>query len=93
MIRSFKDKRTEALAEGIAIRGALSEVLRRAVNKLFLLDTAIRLDDLRVPPGNRLEALAGERAGQHSIRVNDQWRICFVWTGDGVYDVEFVDDH
>ena len=65
----------------------------RAVRKMFLLDTVTRLDDLRVPPGNKLEALGGDRRGQHSIRVNDQWRICFVWRGGDSYDVEFVDYH
>ena len=59
----------------------------------MLLDGATRLDDLRVPPGNRLEALKGDRSGQHSIRINDQWRICFRWTNDGAIDVEIVDFH
>ena len=93
MIRSFADSRTEALARGQAAKGMPSDVLRRAVNKLFLLDTTTRLEDLRVPPGNRLEILSGTRAGQHSIRVNDQWRICFRWTSDGACDVTFVDYH
>ena len=93
MIRSFADSRTEGLSRGQAAKGLPSDVLRRAVNKLFLLDTATRLEDLRVPPGNRLEALTGTRVGQHSIRVNDQWRICFRWTSDGAYDVAFVDYH
>ncbi len=93
MIKSFKDSGTEALARGKVIKGVPANVLRRAVNKLFLLDTATRLGDLRVPPGNRLEALVGNRLGQHAIRVNDQWRICFTWTSDGVHDVEFVDYH
>lgn len=61
--------------------------------KLLLLDAAHALDELRVPPGNRLEALRGDRAGQHSIRINDQWRICFVWTPAGPSDVEIVDYH
>ncbi|MEO5558931.1 MAG: type II toxin-antitoxin system RelE/ParE family toxin [Dokdonella sp.] len=64
-----------------------------ARRKLEQLDWSARLDDLRVPPGNRLEALRGKRKGQHSIRVNDQWRICFVWTADGPKDVEIVDYH
>ena len=93
MIRSFKDRRTQALARGEIVKGVPADVQRRAVNKLFLLDTVTRLDDLRVPPSNRLEALTGQRAGQHSIRVNEQWRICFVWTSDGVQDAEFVDYH
>lgn len=93
MIRSFADRRTEALARGEAVRGVPSDVLKRAINKLFLLDTVTRLEDLRVPPGNRLEALSGTRLGQYSIRVNDQWRICFTWTTDGVHDVAFLDYH
>jgi len=64
-----------------------------AMRKLAMLNQAGRLDDLRVPPGNRLEALKGDRAGQHSIRVNDQFRVCFRWTGAGPEDVEIVDDH
>ena len=69
--------------------GAFERIARR---KLQLLDTATKLDELRVPPGNRLEALRGNRTGQHSIRINDQWRICFRWDGDA-YDVEIVDYH
>ena len=64
-----------------------------ALRKLDQLEASIRLDDLRVPPGNRLEALRGDRAGQHSIRINDQWRICFSWRSDGSYNVEIVDYH
>lgn len=93
MIRSFADRRTEALSRGEAVKGVPTDVAKRAVNKLFLLDTVTRLDDLRVPPGNRLEALSGDRSGQHSIRVNDQWRICFTWTAGGARDVAFVDYH
>ena len=93
MIRSFRDKRTEALARGRAPRHVPADVARRAVNKLFLLDTVTRLEDLRVPPGNRLEALSGDRRGQHAIRVNDQWRICFVWREGDPHEVEFVDYH
>jgi proteic killer suppression protein len=66
---------------------------RAAVRKLVQIDSAIALEDLKAPPGNRLEALKDGRAGQHSIRINDQWRICFRWDGDGVYDVEIVDYH
>jgi toxin HigB-1 len=93
VIRSFRDKRTQALAAGAAPKGVPPEVARRAVTKLFLLATVTRLEDLRVPPGNRLEALVGGRAGQHSIRVNDQWRVCFVWKDGDAHDVEFVDYH
>ena len=63
------------------------------LRKLLILDAADRLEDLRVPPGNRLEKLRGDRAGQHSIRVNDQWRLCFRWAGSDAYDVEIVDYH
>ena len=69
------------------------DVAKRAVRKLFLLDTVTRLEDLRVPPGNRLEALGGDRRGQQSIRVNEQWRICFIWRDGDANDVEFVDSH
>ena len=91
MIRSFRNRDTEQLFADVAVRrfGAIERIARR---KLQLLDAAMRLDDLRVPPGNRLEALRGDRAGQHSIRINDQWRICFRWDGDA-YDVEIVDYH
>ena len=93
MIRSFKDKRTADLAAGTAPKRVPRDVAERAVRKLFLLDTVTRLEDLRVPPGNRLEALGGDRRGQHSVRVNEQWRICFVWRDGDAYDVEFVDYH
>lgn len=71
----------------------LADVSRRAVRKLEAVDAATRLDDLRVPPGNRLEALRGDRRGQHSIRVNDQWRVCFRFSDGDAYDVEFCDYH
>jgi len=93
VIRSFRDKRTQALTAGVAPKGAPPDVARRARVKLFLLSTVTRLEDLRVPPGNLLEALSGARTGQHSIRVNDQWRLCFVWKDGDAYDVEFVDYH
>jgi toxin HigB-1 len=90
MIISFRDSDTEALASGRRVRRfvAFESVARR---KLRQLQIAGRLDDLRIPPGNRLEALKGNRAGQHSIRINDQYRICFVWTSAGPEDVEIVD--
>jgi proteic killer suppression protein len=92
MIVSFHDSDTEALAGGKRVKRfvAFESVARR---KLRQLEIAGRLDDLRVPPGNRLEALKGDRAGQHSIRVNDQYRVCFVWTAAGPQDVEIVDYH
>ena len=93
MIKTFRDRRTALIAAGEVPRDVPRDIIRRAINKLFMLDTATRVEDLRVPPGNRLEALKGNRAGQHSIRVNDQWRICFRWHDGDAYDVEFVDYH
>ena len=92
MIVSFKDADTERLTNGWRVKRFVSieSVARR---KLRQLEIAGRLDDLRVPPGNHLEALKGDRAGQHSIRVNDQFRVCFVWTAAGAEDVEIVDYH
>ena len=92
MVVSFKDADTEALASGRRVKRfqQTEDVARR---KLRQLQIAGRIDDLRVPPGNRLEALNGGRAGQHSIRVNDQFRICFRWTAAGAEDVEIVDCH
>jgi proteic killer suppression protein len=93
VIRSFRDRRTRALGRGEQPKGVARDVAKRAVAKLFMLDTVTRLEDLKVPPGNRLEALSGRRAGQHSIRVNDQWRLCFVWRDGDAHDVEFFDYH
>jgi proteic killer suppression protein len=92
MIVSFKDADTEALARGWRVKRFVNiqSVARR---KLRQLQIAGRLEDLRVPPGNRLEALRGERAGRHSIRVNDQYRVCFRWTMAGAEDVEIADYH
>ena len=92
MIVSFNDADTEALAGGRRVSRFVNieAVARR---KLRQLQIAGRLDDLRVPPGNRLEPLGGDRAGQHSIRVNDQYRVCFRWTAAGAEDVEIVDYH
>jgi proteic killer suppression protein len=92
-IRSFKNKEAEAAFDGRLIKGFPADLLKVAYRKLTYLDAAVTLDDLRSPPGNRLEALAGNRSGQHAIRVNDQFRICFVWTAEGPMDVEFVDYH
>ena len=92
MIKSFRDKRTERFFEGDVVREFL--VFRKvAERKLIMLDSALALRDLLSPPGNRLERLKGHRAGQHSIRINDQWRICFVWREDGPYEVEITDYH
>ncbi len=93
MIRSFGDKRTAAIFSGYAVRDLPPQLQRRAREKLLALDAAVRLDDLRAPPGNRLETLRGNRKGQSSIRINDQWRICFVWRNDEAWDVEIVDYH
>jgi len=92
MIRSFKCSDTEALAKGIRVRRFvnISTVARR---KLRPLEIAGTIEDLRIPPGNRLESLRGDRAGQHSIRINQQWRVCFRWTDAGAEDVEIVDYH
>lgn len=92
-IRSFRDKATAALFLGLPVKGVPADLRKRIRTKLAILDRAGALDDLRVPPGNRLEALKGDRTGQHSIRVNDQFRICFTWTGSDAEDVEFVDYH
>lgn len=93
VIRTFADKRTAALFAAKLAKGLPSDVALRARTKLIMLDRATDIDDLRVPPANRLEALKRDRAGQHSIRVNDQWRICFVWRDGDAYDVEFCDYH
>ena len=93
MIKSFGDKRTAAIFAGYAVRGLPPQIQERARAKLVAIDAAKRLDDLRQPPGNRLEALAGDRKGQHSIRINDQWRICFVWRDGEAFDVEIADYH
>jgi proteic killer suppression protein len=76
-----------------AVRSLPADIQRAARRKLELLDAAEKLDDLRVPPGNRLEQLSGNRQGQHSLRINDQWRICFVWKNGDAYDVTIVDYH
>ncbi len=93
MIRSFADKRTAAIFVGRAVKGIPGEIQGRARVKLQMVDAARTLEDMRVPPGNRLEALTGDRKGQHSIRINIQWRICFVWRRGGAWNVEIVDYH
>ncbi|MGI8773457.1 MAG: type II toxin-antitoxin system RelE/ParE family toxin [Actinomycetota bacterium] len=93
MIKSFRDKDTDRLFQRQPVRKLGTRVQRVALRKLRMLDAAMRLSDLRIPPGNRLERLRGNRAGQHSIRINDQWRICFRWREGDAYDVEIVDYH
>lgn len=93
VLRSFRDKETEAIWHRQRSRRLDGPVQRVAWRKLAILDAAETLTDLLVPPGNRLEKLTGDRAGQYSIRINQQWRICFVWSDAGPEDVEIVDDH
>jgi toxin HigB-1 len=93
MIRSFASRETERIWNGVGSRRLPTDIANKALVKLRLLDGARSLDDLRVPPGNRLERLRGDRARQHSIRINDQWRICFTWQDGAAYDVEIVDYH
>lgn len=93
VIRSFADKETERIFGRRFSRKLPPEIQRSARRKLEVLNVARVLDDLRVPPGNRLEKLVGNRQGQHSIRINQRWRICFVWRRGDTYDVEIVDYH
>lgn len=93
MIQSFRDKRTAAIFSGIVPKGVAADVAKRARTKLLMVHRARRLDDLRVPPGNRLEALRKDRIGQHSIRVSGKWRVCFVWRDGDAENVEFCDYH
>ena len=93
MIKSFRDKESEEIFNR-QLSGKLPQNIQRvARKKLVILDAALELNDLRMPPGNRLEALKGDRKGQHSIRINDQWRVCFKWSDGDVYDVEITDYH
>ncbi len=93
MIRSFKNRETELIWDGTRSRKLPSDIQSIALRKLRLLNQAVVLNDLRVPPGNRLEALKGNRSGQQSIRINDQWRICFLWSEGGPHNVEIVEYH
>jgi len=93
MIQSAKGKLIEQVLSGKPGKGFPSDLFRVAVRKVAMLEAAVTLDDLRSPPANRLEALSGDRVGQHSIRINGQWRICFVWTEKGPENVEIVDYH
>ena len=93
MIHTFADRDTERLFTRERVRRYPADLQRTMLRKLVAVDAAEQLDDLRVPPGNRLEKLRGNRAGQHSIRVNEQWRICFRWKDGNAYEVEIVDYH
>ena len=93
MIKSFADRDTGRLFGRESVRRFPSNLARVMLRKLVAVDAADALDDLRIPPGNRLEKLKGSRAGQYSIRVNDQWRVCFHWKDGNAYDVEIVDYH
>jgi proteic killer suppression protein len=93
VIKSFADKRTAALFAGYVVKALPNQIQNRVRGKLLAIDAAKQLDDLRLPPGNRLEALHGDRRGQQSIRINDQWRICFEWREGAAWNVEVVHYH
>ena len=93
VIRSFKDREAETIFAGRRSRRLPADIQSAALRKLLLLEAASNLSELRTPPGNHLEALSGDRDGQHSIRINDQWRVCFRWAEGGASDVEVVDYH
>ncbi len=93
MIKSFANAETEKLWQGIRSRRLPPDIQKRALVKLQLIDAAVELAFLRLPPGNRLEALKGDRSGQHSLRINDQWRLCFTWSGTDAENVEITDYH
>ncbi|MEN5249687.1 type II toxin-antitoxin system RelE/ParE family toxin [Brucella pseudintermedia] len=93
MIRSYKDKLTAAIASGKSLKGFPSDLIKAARRKLVMLDNAAALDDLKSPPGNKLHPLVKDRAGQHAIWINDQFRLCFRWTDAGPEDVEITDYH
>ncbi len=93
MIKDFKCKETELIFKGLFSKKLPQNIQRLAERKLIIVHRAAAINDLRVPPANRLETLSGNRDGQHSIRINNQWRICFEWREDGVYGVEIVDYH
>jgi proteic killer suppression protein len=93
MIMSFGNDAAQSAWERRFRKGVPNDIVKVANRKLAQLNAAVSLDDLRVPPGNRLESLAGDRAGQHSMRINDQWRLCFVWRDGNAFDVELVDYH
>jgi proteic killer suppression protein len=93
MIKSFRSKETEQLFHRQSVRKLPNTIQRNALKKLLILDAAESLEDLKIPPANRLEKLSGDRQGQYSIRINQQWRICFEWNQGNAYNVEIVDYH
>jgi proteic killer suppression protein len=93
VIRNFADKEAEKIRDGVPSRRLPADIQQVARRKLRMLDNALTLEDLRVPPANCLEALKSDRKGQHSIRINDQWRLCFRWKDGDAHDVEIVDYH
>ena len=93
MIRSFRDEETEKIFHRASSRKLPNEIQRTALRKLRMLNRAVTINDLRIPPANRLERLHGDREGQNSIRINDRWRVCFEWRDGNAYDVEIVDYH
>lgn len=93
MIKSIRDRETDRIFSREQSRKFSAEIGRRELRKLLILDAAVTLNDLKTPPGNRLEALKGKRKGRYSIRVNDQWRICFIWKDGNAFDVEITDYH
>lgn len=93
MIRSFNDRKTRAVFEGLSPKGFPADLVSVARRKLRMVHRSRNLHDLRVPPANRLEAFRGDRAGQHSIRINDQFRVCFIWREGDAYEVEVTDYH
>ncbi len=93
MVKGYRDKATERVGKGQGSRRIPAQILRRAKMRIDRIDAAVELDDLRVPPSHCLEALKGDRAGQYSIRINTQWRVCFEWKDGNAYNVEIVDYH
>ncbi len=93
MIKSFRDGLTERIWQRQRVKGFPSDLFKMARRRLGFLEDAVELKDLRIPPGNRLEALKGNRLGQYSIRINDQWRVCFRWEAGNAFDVEITDYH
>ncbi len=93
MIKTFANKESAAAFQGLPVKRFPADIRQRMRSKLQQLDASSLLEDLRIPPGNRLESLKGGRLGHYSIRINDQWRICFVWQDGNAYDVEIIDYH